>query len=399
MNTIFLKAEFFRNISSRIYSILFLALAICFFVSFNTFIDGYFQTALLPLKNIDAHLVIKKSMSNNLTTEMKGIRLPFSNDIFSENEISTIKKFSLIHEINSALLLWDMDQGKFRTILGTNFNKIKSWISTGKYPYSESEIALEKHFAKFYQLKIGDSFKINGKIFSITGLIEIKEGGQLAAANIYMPLNTAQKLFSSDAINTQNLLYLKLNQNEKAEMLKDDILKIFPYLKITSSDSILESSVGMIVIAKKFSFFISTLTLLFAFAIIIKTMMFSIHERTHDIGILKAIGWTNNEVKSQIFTETFITALTGCFVGIIFNLIILYILSFIPINIQDTSEILPSSASSFVVEKNGMTLPFTIKWKLYLYAFIATIMIGVITGKIIIQKILKIKPSEVLRRI
>ncbi len=50
---------------------------------------------------------------------------------------------------------------------------------------------------------------IGGHPFTVVGLLEIKEGAQIASANIYLPLADAQKLLPGEAKGV-NIVYLRL---------------------------------------------------------------------------------------------------------------------------------------------------------------------------------------------
>ena len=51
--------------------------------------------------------------------------------------------------------------------------------------------------------------EINGRPFSVVGLLEIKEGSQIASANIYLPLQDAQSLLGGESSGV-NIVYLRL---------------------------------------------------------------------------------------------------------------------------------------------------------------------------------------------
>jgi ABC-type lipoprotein release transport system permease subunit len=259
MTSVLLKAELLRNVSRKGFAVLFIVLSVSFYISFNTLIEAYQQATVKPFQDIGVHIVVQKQADNTAgrggTVKMNGVRFPFSYEPFTKDEIDSVKNAEYISETGSSLLLWDMSQGKFRTVTGVDFKssigagQIKQWISSGRIPASRNEVVLEKHFAKFYNLKEGDVFKIADKDFTISGRIEIKEGSQLAASNAYILLETAQELISiPDAV---NILYLKLSGNDKLADVRRNILQSVPASSIASSDSFLESTGSMILIAKK----------------------------------------------------------------------------------------------------------------------------------------------------
>ena len=106
----------------------------------------------------------------------------------------------------SSLLLWEFDKGGFRTIMGVDLAqpslgpvKVKDWLKEGRFPQKDGEVVIEKHYAKFQHKKMGDTLEINGRPFSVVGLLEIKEGSQIASANIYLPLQDAQGLLGGES--------------------------------------------------------------------------------------------------------------------------------------------------------------------------------------------------------
>jgi putative ABC transport system permease protein len=64
---------------------------------------------------------------------------------------------------------------------------------------------------------------------------------------------------------------------------------------------------------------------IFTVVLALKSQLSSVIERRRDIGILKAIGWTDGDVVSQILTESIIQSLIGGIIGCLISSIILII--------------------------------------------------------------------------
>ena len=84
------------------------------------------------------------------------------------------------------------------------------------------------------------------------GLLEIKEGSQIASANIYLSLQDAQKLLAGEA-NGVNIVYLRLENPSLLTQVKSRIGKELHGVSVTSSDSFLELMGGVSKISDQFS--------------------------------------------------------------------------------------------------------------------------------------------------
>src|SRR3990172_13222341 len=160
---------------------------------------------------------------------MRGIRLPFSNQLLPSQDLEKLKTIEGVDSLASSLLLWEFDQGGFRTIMGVDLSqpslgpvKVKDWLKEGRFPQKEGEVVIEKHYAKFQHKKMGDTLEINGRPFSVAGLLEIKEGSQIASANIYLPLADAQTLLGGEP-NGVNVVFLRLKTPSLLSQVKTSI--------------------------------------------------------------------------------------------------------------------------------------------------------------------------------
>jgi putative ABC transport system permease protein len=407
MNLMLLKAEILRNFSKTLFNILIVAIAVALFIVFKTMTYSYQISANEPFRRIGVNLIIHKnpdSSSFRRKTNMEGVQLPFSNVAFEKEEFVKLKGIHEIETISKSLLIWDMSKGKFKTIMGIDAkgpsigaNQIKNWIVKGRFPEKDSEIALEKHFAKFHGLKEGDSLIIGSNPLKIVGQVEIKEGSQLAAANSYVLIQTAQRLVNlPDAV---NIVYVTLNDMGKLEKVKKDISRIIPQVKISSSNSFLESASSMAIIADKFSSIISLIAAIAASLLIIKVMFTSFAERVRDIGILKAVGWSNGEIKKELILEAMVQNFLGSVIGIILGIIVCWCISFITIDVTLPGQTLPTSAAQYVLNFQETTLPFVLLPELFALAVVVSVLIGIVSGYLLANKSLEIRPAEVLRTI
>src|SRR4030042_827832 len=206
MNYRYIIKELRHHHHRTLVNVLGIAIGIALFVSINAVSTAYQKAVSLPFKNLGADIVVQKPEKRAVDaaqtpTSMRGIRLPFSNQLLSQEELRKLGALEGVASSAASLLLWEFDQRGFRTIMGVDLSQpslgpaqVEEWLSSGRFPNQEGEIVLEKHYAKFHHAGLGSTFTIGGRPFNVVGLLEIKEGAQIASSNIYVSLQDPQKL-------------------------------------------------------------------------------------------------------------------------------------------------------------------------------------------------------------
>jgi putative ABC transport system permease protein len=389
-----------------------IAVGVALFVSISAVSVAYKDAVSRPFKDIGADLILQRAEKNQAqagkgTKSMRGIRLPFSNQLFKAQDLEALKQIKGIAATAHALLLWEFSEKSFRTIIGVDAGqpalgaaKVREWIKQGRFPEMPGEIVLEKHFARFQKVGPGDVFQIGGHPFTICGIIEIKEGAQVAAANIYMPLNSARMLLKNkpDAL---NLIYLRLNDPSMLNRVKSQLSSKINGLSISSSDSFLELMGGVSMISEKFSLIASMVGLIGAVLLVMKTMSSHLLERSREIGTLKAVGWTRQEIQRQLTAEAFIQTLAGGLLGIFAGYLISYLLSFISITIPIPWELnpVPAMAKQVQAASQVVQLPVSMSLLLAMIAVSLSVIIGCLFGYMLGRRTGKIKPADILRQL
>ena len=388
-----------------------IAVGIALFVSISAVSAAYKDAARQPFKNIGADLIVQRTEKQQAQPDkriksMRGIRLPFSNQLFDAHDLSVLQGIEGIDATAHALLLWEFAEKGFRTIMGVDAGqpslgamKVRNWLKQGRFPEKPGEIALEKHFAKFQKIGPRDTFQIGGHKFTIVGIIEIKEGAQVSAANIYMPIDSARMLLARKPDAT-NLVYLRLSSPSMLNQVKSHLAVQIKGVSISSSDSFLELMGGVSMISKKFSLIASMVGLIGAALLIMKTMIANLVERSHEIGILKAVGWTQQEIQKQLTAEAFIQTLAGGLLGILTGYFISFLLGFLSITIPVPWELnpLPAMAKKAQAVSQVVRLPISVSLRLAATALGLSVIIGWVIGYVTARQTSKMKPVDILRQ-
>jgi len=452
MNYSYVLKELRHHHNRTLVNILGIGIGIALFVSINAVSTAYQKAVSLPFKNLGADIVVQRPEkravdSGQPPASMRGIRLPFSNQLLPSQDLQKLTTIEGVDSMASSLLLWEFDKGGFRTIMGVDLAqpslgpvKVKEWLKEGRFPQKEGEVVIEKHYAKFQHKKIGDAVEINGHPFSIVGLLEIKEGSQIASANIYLPLQDAQGLLGAEsggvnpvrnssrynskpsgALNTAgtipksnpaieqlgiisngvNIVYLRLKNPSLLSQVKTSIARQLNGVSVASSDSSLELMGGVSKISDQFSFVVSIIALGGAFFLIIKAMLSNLVERSREIGILKAVGWTERDVQKQLMGEVFLQSLLGGALGIVMGYFFSYLLGFLSIPVSTPWELnlLPAFAKDTAAAAQTVRLPVSISAGLTAVSLALSLVAGGMASYVMGKRTARMKPAEILRQL
>lgn len=230
---------------------------------------------------------------------------------------------------------------------------------------------------------IGKEIKIRDKMFTIVGVTkkpdeDSKTLGPGLDAVVFLPLS-AGKEFNNGSINI-NEIDVKTTSLDNIDSVQDEIKK---QLKVNHGGeedfSVLDSEEQLKIfdqilgIVTTFVAAIAGISLLVGGIGIMNIMLVSVTERTHEIGLRKALGATSGMVLSQFLIEAIVLTLMGGLIGLGFA----YLYG---IAVEKLANIQPV----FSVEAVGV-------------AFIISVVVGVIFGIAPAIKAARMKPIDALR--
>ncbi|WP_070807879.1 ABC transporter permease [Pyrodictium occultum] len=114
------------------------------------------------------------------------------------------------------------------------------------------------------------------------------------------------------------------------------------------------------------------------------TMITSVMERTREIGVLKALGFTNVEVLLMILSEALVMSVLGAVIGIVLGVVAAYVLSGRGMVIRGAQTIVIKAEPAITPELLSMVL-------------VMTIVVGLVGGALPAYKAAKIPPAAALR--
>lgn len=402
-----------RNRSHRtLVNIIGITIGIGLYVAINAIAAAYQKAVMQPFAQFGADLVVQRPEKNAAAGQppktMRGVRLPFSNQPVTKAELSALQSLDNVAGVSGSLLLWDFVPKGFRSISGIDLARpelgpvrVNEWVSQGERLRNSGDALVEKHFAKFHNIKVGDTIRLGERQFTIAGLLEVKEGVQIAAANFYISLTDAQALVSGLA-GPVNVAYVRLRDPAMQDSIRRSILSSMPELSVSSSDSFVEMLGGISLVSGWFSHAVSGIALIGAVLLVLKSMSASLVERIQEIGVLKALGWTKGNIQGQLLGEAVVQCVLGGVLGIALGYLGAYLVGTFSLPLASSWELnpLPSGAKLEAQSSiRAMRLPVAFSWGLTGVSLLFSVLIGCFTAFILGRTTAKMKPSIILRKI
>jgi hypothetical protein len=193
-------------------------------------------------------------------------------------------------------------------------------VVEGRYLTPEDgQVALvDREYARLNNLTIGsDVTYMKGK-YEVVGLVNV-DAANILKSHIYVNLPVCQKALPEDNTGLVNVALISVTDPRKVNEISEELVSQWPgATPITASDLAATTS-GVLNIGEETAWNISIALAVVAILFTVRSQLATISERTREIGILKAIGWSKSNVVSQIFIESAlqgaIGGLIGCAVG------------------------------------------------------------------------------------
>jgi putative ABC transport system permease protein len=227
---------------------------------------------------------------------------------------------------------------------------------------SDGEAIVSDDFASSQGLELGDSFQLLTQTrarprFRVVGEFDSKLG---VLGNVLV----TQEVMARDFDQTQDLTdFVKVDEGANAEQVQALLTKgvelAFPVAEVLNQEELKESR------EEQINQLVMLVIALLVFAIVISlfgianTLALSIHERTRELGMLRAIGMSRRQVRTMIRYEAIITALIGGILGLVLGIVF-------------------ATLISEPLKDEGFTLSYPVVWLVLLLIFSA--LVGIVAA-------------------
>jgi putative ABC transport system permease protein len=210
---------------------------------------------------------------------------------------------------------------------------------------------LDSNYATSAKKAVGGTVTIASKSFKIVGIVKSTSSSGASASNVYIPLDTAQKL-STDT-NKLSSVYIEAASSTDITAVQASLKKSLGSTMTVNSESDLASSVSGSIstassLANSLGLWLSVLVLVAAFLIAVLFTISGVTRRTREFGTLKAIGWSNRRIVGQVAGESFVQGLIGGVIGIVVG-----VAAIVVVNLLHVTLTASATASRFTFGGGG----------------------------------------------
>jgi putative ABC transport system permease protein len=229
---------------------------------------------------------------------------------------------------------------------------------------------------------IGRTVKLHGLQFDIVGTFKERTNSfglsELSAENVLIPISVLKYFAPLERIDP---LYVQARTAEEVVPLTDMVRTILESrhrrgarYRVDNLSGILDTARSIAMVLTIVLILVSFLALVISGIGIMNIMLVTVTERTREIGLRMAIGAARRDVLAQFLTEAVLIGLGGGVAGILLGVLV-------PLSIDFLTDdfYIPISPLSIVI------------------AFVASLMVGLISGFVPANRAARLNPTEALR--
>ncbi|MEN4017525.1 MAG: FtsX-like permease family protein [Methanobacterium sp.] len=226
---------------------------------------------------------------------------PTGDSYLNNQTVAQIKNMNQLYDIKEETqFTTDINRMPVIVVGMSDWNQIKINGTPGT--------VISKSLTDAFGYKIGSNITIKDQKFAVTGITH--EGG-LGMGLVFLDIGKALPL------NDNKVSSITANTKEDPETVKKEIESQVKGTAVFTKSDYTKQIDDMMSGIMLFVGLIASIALLVGVISIINIMLVNVSERTKEIGVLKAIGFTNREILGSILTEAGLLGFIASIVGVI----------------------------------------------------------------------------------
>jgi putative ABC transport system permease protein len=199
---------------------------------------------------------------------------------------------------------------------------LPSSVIEGRYlkPDDGYVAIIDKEYAVLNNLTLGSTVNYAAD-FEVVGIVDVS-ATNIMKSHIYVNLPIVQEVLPEKPVGLVNMALIRTDSPNNVKQTAVALEERWPDARTVTGSDLAETAVGVIQMNENTAWIISIALAVVTILFMIKSQLGNVAERTKEIGILKAIGWSNGNVVNQIVTESLIQGVIGgvlgCALGYIF---------------------------------------------------------------------------------
>lgn len=253
-----------------------------------------------------------------VVSNMTGGIMPKTFDASLQQKIAPLPK---IKEVTSVLMqMLSVEDAPMIMVSGREWGGF-TWsqlkVVDGRMPKDADEpvVVLGRLAAEVLKKKVGDTVQLDSEELKVVGIVD----GRAVVENgaVIMSLSVMQRATLNEGkVNFIDIRFKEGTTKPEVAETAAEIKKIFPEGRAMVANEVVGTSQGFRV-ARAMSWSTSILAIVVGILGVMNTMLMTVFERTHEIGILLAVGWRRSRVMFMVLYESALLGLLGGILGVL----------------------------------------------------------------------------------
>jgi len=315
-----------RNKKRTLLAVISIAIGIIALIILISLVYGIFNDYSNTINQINGILVFSKSVPDPSMDKISLTLLPKINSISGIKKtipeiyhITTkIENKNTEFNMTNMLFMYGVDaknltKCSYSSMLNNNLIKGRLFKSNEK-----NVVIIPKDVADDYHKTIGQKIKIDKKNYRIVGIFDVEN--KLMGSPIFANIDDLKENYGYDKYKVNAFFVIPADIKNSSNISKKIEFKL-PTVQAQDKADMQKQLGSILNILELLAIFVSIIASLVAAIGVINTILMSVIERFKEIGTLKAVGWTKEDVLIMILLESLLIGIFGSIFGIIFGVL------------------------------------------------------------------------------
>lgn len=252
-----------------------------------------------------------------------------------------------------------------------------NYVFQGKvFDENSTEAVIGTRMHAVSEINIGDILSLYGHNtrinFTVVGIY--RTGNIYSDAHIIIPMSYARELSNLTKENI-SVFSVKLEDVSKVNEVKEKIKQKIKEVEVFAPEDTLRGAMDVTLMIRNTGMAVMYFILVSCFLIVVAILYMNIKERVKEFAMLKALGWSNKDIRNCVIIECFSLSIVGGIFGVIIGI--------------------PSTALMQIYLIKFQVVEYSIFWSSF--SFGISILFGIVGGSYPAIKASKVRPAIVLR--